>query len=155
MDCDVAASLALMDRFGSAPHAEVRERMEGRFLDMPLGDLALYACVDGNIQPPVKPQTEKFFRDWKLSRWVNKVNDEIGTTVGFSNISEQLNDRGVAIESADDKVVTKPQSVKKWIQRWRRRWKATIGRVHTQLGGNRATVSDKAGRKLCQLKIGK
>ena len=39
-----------------------------------------------------------------------------------------------------------------WVQRWRRKWKAAIGRVHTQLGGGREVLSDKAGRKLCPVK---
>ena len=149
-DCDIAAPVALMDRFGPVPHEEVRTRMENEFLEKPLGHLALYSCVDDRIEPRVKQQTEKFFREWKLARWVNKVNDEIGTTPGFSNIAEELNARAVSPEQTDDEVVPKPESIHKWIQRWRRKWKASIGRVKTQLGGNPAKLSEKADRKLCQ-----
>ena len=70
----------------------------------------------------------------------------------FSKLGEHLGDRGVGLASAERKVVPKPESVNKWGQRWRRKWKAAIGRVHTQLGGDRASVSDKVARKLCDLR---
>ena len=72
--------------------------MEVQFLEKLLVYLALYSWVDDHIEPPVKPQAEKLFRELKLTRWVNKVNDEIGTTPGFSNIPEQLGDRGVGLD---------------------------------------------------------
>ena len=151
-DCGIAAPVALMDRFCPVPHDEVRKRMETQFLEKPLDHLALYSCVDDHIEPPVTRRTEKFFREWKLAQWVSQVNDEIGTTPSFSNIAEELGDRGVGRDENHDTMIPKPESVDKWIQRWRRKWKGAIGRVRTQLGGDRAAISDKAGRKMCQVK---
>ena len=157
MDCDVTAPLALMDRFGPVPHEELRVRMQNMFLQKPVAQLAAYACCEDRIVPAVKPRTEKFFKEWKLLQWVNKVNNDIGTTPGFSNISKRLVDAGVDDEDSAGSLIAKPASVNKWIQRWRRKWKASIGRVRTQLGGDREALSDKVKLKLFSpknLKVG-
>ena len=37
------------------------------------------------------------------------MNDEVGATPGWSNISEQSFDRGVGFENSDDKVIRYPK----------------------------------------------
>ena len=145
-DCNLAAPLALMDCFGRVPHDEVRAHVEQQYLETPVEEMAQYSCVNDCIEPKVGPQTNKFFKEWKLTEWVNKINSDIGTTPSFSNIAEELNAGASIQEPTEKKDGPNPESTRKWIQRWRRKWKARVARVPTQLGADVATLSTKAGR---------
>ena len=146
-DCGLDAPLALMDELHSVPHEEVRAHLERLYLDTPVEELAQYCCVSGRIVPKVKARTEKFFKEWNLKRWVNKINDDIGTTPSFSNIADCLEVGASSHDTTESHGDPKAGGAKKWIQRWRRKWKGSISRVKTQLGGDVTKLSAKVFRK--------
>ena len=144
-DCNLSAPLAWMSRSGRVPHAEVRAYVEQQYLEKPVEELAQYSCANGRIQPKVRTVVEKFFKEWKLAEWVNNVNIDIGTTPSFSNIADELRAGAARDEREEPEDARRPHSTKKWIQRWRRKWEARIGRVPTQLGADITTLSAQAG----------
>ena len=152
-DCKFDAPLALMDQFNLVSHDEVRAHMEEQYLQKPVAELAQYRCVNNRIEPKVRRTTEKFFKEWKLRMWVQEINDKSATTASFSSIADELSVDSAVQETTGAGSMPTHAGTKKWIQRWRRKWKVSIGRVRTQLGGDITKLSTKVGNTISTIRL--
>ena len=144
-DNDMAAPTALVARFGSMPNEALRNHLERTFLATTVEELAAYTCSNGRIQPRVMKRTEIFFQEWNLARWVNRMNEHVGTAPGYEDINKLQTSLPAACAGASAWTSVEAQAVKKRISRWRKRWRGKLGRVPTQGGGSVEAVSNKVG----------
>ena len=144
-DNATAAPTALVARFGSMPTEALRNHLERTFLATTVEELAAYTCSNGRIQPRVMKRTEIFFQEWNLARWVNRMNEHVGTAPGYEDINKLQTSLPAACAGASAWTSVEAQAVKKRISRWRKRWRGKLGRVPTQGGGNVEAVSNKVG----------
>ena len=144
-DNDMAAPTALVARFGSMPNEALRNHVERTFLATTVEELAAYTCSNGRIQPRVEKRTETFFQEWQYARWVNRMNEHVGTAPGYEDINKLQTSLPAACAGASAWTSVEAQAVKKRISRWRKRWRGKLGRVPTQGGGNVEAVSNKVG----------
>ena len=124
---------------------DLRTLLEERFLQTSVEELANFDCTEGHLRPAVHRRTKRFFKEWQLAQWVNRVNEDSGTAPGYSDILAWKNKLSPAVPAGDDETSPQPQTEKMWIRRWRRRWGANLGRLRTQSGGDVEMVSRKAG----------
>ena len=124
--------------------------IETRFLETPVDTLAGWLDWNENIPRPIRSEAQRLVEDARLLRWIGEQNSAQGVAPAPQFVWERRCALAIDHESGDQKCAAswrpaRSAAAKKWIQRFRKRWKLCLGRLPGKDILPTATMQAKAG----------
>ena len=117
--------------------ANCTHEIETRFLETPVDTLAQWLDWSEGIPRTVRTEVQRLVEDARLHRWIGEQNSAQGVAPASQFVWEKQCALAIDNNSSQETGAAswrpaRSAAAKKWLQRFRRRWSLTLGRLPTK-----------------------
>ena len=106
------------------------QKIENRFLRMPLQELEKIGNPDNPWNTTVEKRAQRFLDEYKLAEWVRSQNNVKGVAPSFRHIAHQKRLLHSSSLKEHTKALTRTgRDDTQWVRRWMRRWKGARRKI--------------------------
>ena len=132
-----AATLRKYPRHFEESVAQCTAEIEDRFLKTPVETLAQWLDWSEDMPPGARAEAQRLLEDARLLRWVGDQNSAQGVAPPPQFVWEKRCSLAIDCQHGERSAAAswrpaRSAAAKKWLQRFRRRWNLTLGRLPTQ-----------------------
>ena len=132
-----AITAAILRKYGRVLDEDVESltlKIKNRFLATPVNTLAQWLDWSGDIPRSVRTETQRLVEDARLIRWIGEQNSDQGVAPPPQFVWEKRCSLSVDNNHREKRCSTtlrpaRSAATKKWLQRFRKRWNLTLGRL--------------------------
>lgn len=128
------ATVARRRRWPRKTDEDLERGVEDLFLAVDLEELASWCDAANPADPPALEEASRVVEEWRLMRWVQRLNEERGVAPSTSSLLERSAQRRLQLPEAarpPERGVVADGRNRAWALKFRRRWGARHGAIRT------------------------